>query len=121
MAKKVLMVEDDLALTKAYTAFLTKAGYEVTNVSDGDNGLEKARDEKYDLILLDLLLPELVGIEFLRAYQPKDHPETRVIVFTNLSSPDIVNEATELGVCKYIVKANYSPTEMVHLIKETIG
>ena len=121
MALKILIVEDDVFLTKAYVEFLTKEGYQVSSVTDGSLGLEKAKDEKYDLILLDLLMPKLVGIEFLRAFQPKEHPETKVIVFTNLSSPEKEAEAIKLGAIKYLIKTNFSPNEMVNLIKKTIG
>ncbi len=120
MGKKILILEDDVFLSKAYVIILTKEGYQVTNYPNGRQGLDATKKAKFDLILLDLLMPELGGIEFLKEFQPKKNTETKVIVFSNMSSEETIKEAMELGVVKYIAKATFSPKEMVQLIAETL-
>ena len=120
MGKKILILEDDVFLSKAYVIILTKEGYQVTNYPNGRQGLDATKKDKFDLILLDLLMPELGGIEFLKEFQPKKNTETKVIVFSNMSSEETIKEAMELGVAKYIAKATFSPKEMVQLIAETL-
>lgn len=120
MKKKILILEDDVFLSKAYVIILTKEGYQVTSFPNGRQGLAATKKEKYDLILLDLLMPELGGIEFLKEFQPMKNPNTKVIVFSNLSSEEAIKEAMDLGVVKYVAKATFSPKEMVQLISETI-
>lgn len=66
-------------------------------------------------------MPELGGIEFLRVFKPKEHPETKVIVFSNVSTKDAIDEAMKLGAVKYMTKATFSPKEMVSLVEETLG
>ena len=121
MAQKILILEDDVFLSKAYVIILSKEGYEVTQFPNGKLGFEATKREKFDLILLDLLMPEVGGLEFLRLFNAKEHPETKVIVFSNMTSVESVTEATNLGAAKYISKATFSPKEMVELVKETLS
>lgn len=72
MAKKILILEDDVFLSKAYSMILTKEGYEVVQVDNGVQALEALKEKEFDLILLDILMPELGGIEFLRVFKPKE-------------------------------------------------
>ena len=119
---KVLIIEDDPFLNRAYQTILRREGFEVVSAVDGVLGLEKANEVKPDLILLDMLMPRLGGLEFLRIYKPKElHPEVKVIVFSNMSVPESVKEAMELGAIKYMTKSSFSPKEMVTLIKETLN
>ena len=121
MGKKILILEDDVFLSKAYVIILTKEGYQVTNFPNGRQGLEATKKDKFDLILLDLLMPELGGIEFLKEFQPKKNSSTKIIVFSNLSSEEAIKEVMDLGAIKYIAKATFSPKEMVQLIGETLS
>ena len=121
MAQKILILEDDVFLSKAYVIILSKEGYEVTQFPNGKQGLEATKKEQFDLILLDLLMPEMGGLDFLRLFNAKEHPETKIIVFSNLSSVESIKEATKLGATKYIAKATFSPKEMVELVKETLS
>lgn len=122
MAKKILFVEDEMALHKTLGEFLKQEGYEVSDAMDGEVGLKMAREDKPDLILLDLVLPKLHGFEVLKAL--KGDPETEdvpVIVLTNLEATADIEKALEMGATTYLVKATYSLEEVVEKIKKTLG
>lgn len=119
---KILIVEDDDLLRNAFTTKLSLEGYEVTSAIDGKDALEKAEKEIPDLILLDLLMPVMDGMEFLRQFDVKNkHQETKVIVFSNLNVPTKMQEAVKLGASRYITKATISPNQMVIVIREVLG
>jgi DNA-binding NarL/FixJ family response regulator len=73
------------------------------------------------LVVLDMLLPDAGGMEFLRQYKLKEHPETKVIVFSNLSSPELFKEAQELGASRYLVKSQFTPKELSVVIAEVLA
>lgn len=118
---KVLIVEDDAILQNAYHTVLTMEGYDVATAPDGLEGIRLAKENKPDLILLDMLMPNMNGLQFMKAFQPKEHPETKVIVFSNIMAPDDVQQAMALGAAKYLTKATFTPKEMVETIKEVLG
>ena len=70
--------------------------------------------------MLDLLLPHMSGMEFLHAFNPKQHPGTKVVVCSNFSSPKFIQEANELGVSHNLTKSNLSPSEVVSMITKTL-
>ena len=119
---KILIVEDDPFLNRAYNTILLREGYDVDSADNGETGLQKATENEPDLILLDMLMPQMDGLDFLRGYQQKDnHPNVKIIVFSNMSVPESVEEAMHLGAVKYMTKASFSPKEMVALIKEVLA
>ena len=119
---KILIVEDDAFLRKAYVNVLTKEGFEVDFAATGTEALEKATAHEPDLIILDMLMPQMNGIEFLKTYDIKNkHPRVKVIVFSNMSIAETVNEAIALGASNYKTKAFFSPREMVQLIRDTLA
>ncbi|HVE80943.1 MAG TPA: response regulator [Candidatus Dormibacteraeota bacterium] len=118
---RILIVEDDSILQSAYNTVLSMEGYQVDVASDGLEGLRVAKEKKPDLILLDMLMPNLGGLEFLKVFEAKNHPETKIIVFSNIVSPEDVRQAMDLGAVKYMTKANFTPKEMVATIKELLG
>lgn len=118
---KVLIVEDEQALNEAYQTILEKEGFIVSVAYDGKEALEFTKDLEPDLILLDLRMPRVSGIEFLKEYQlTKKHPSVKVIVFSNLDTQSEIDEAYELGAHKYMLKAWASPKELVKLINDTL-
>jgi two-component system, OmpR family, response regulator VicR len=119
--KKILIVEDEKTLNEAYQITLNKEGYEVHAAYDGEEALEVTKKVEPDLILLDLRMPRMNGIEFLKAYElEKKHPKTKVVVFSNLDREKEVDEAYKLGTHKYILKAWASPKELVKLVKDVL-
>jgi DNA-binding response OmpR family regulator len=107
--KRLLLVEDDRFLRRACEASLRQRGYEVLTAADGEEGLRLARTETPDLVLLDLLLPKLTGLEVLRSLRGDAATrELPVLILSNSSREQDVSEITRLGVAGYLVKADLS-------------
>lgn len=120
--QKILIVEDEIVLNDAYKMILQKEGYEVSVAYDGSEALKLTEEIEPDLILLDLRMPHMNGIEFLKAYQlTEKHPNVKVIVFSNLDTQKEIDEAYGLGAEKYMLKAWAAPKELIRLVKDTIG
>lgn len=119
--KSVLIIEDHIGLREAYELLFVKEGYQVDLAEDGKVGLEATAKSSYDLILLDMLMPEMSGIEFLRAYKPLEHPETKVIAFSNMQTPELIKESMELGVKRYLTKAIMPPHKMAEVVRELLS
>ena|SRR5687768_10877476 len=120
--KKVLVVEDYPSLQQIYKISLTSAGYSVDTASDGDEAISLLKKNKYDCLLLDLLLQRVSGLEVLRGIDaPQNYPQMKIIVFSNLSSPDVAAEAKKLGVSHYFIKSDYTPKEIVNVIDHEVG
>ncbi len=118
---KILVVEDELVLSEVYEIILNKEGYEVFVAHDGQEALELTETVEPDLILLDLRMPRVSGIEFLKAYKlGEKHPKVKVIVFSNLDTQKEIDEAYSLGAQKYMLKAWASPNELAKLVAETL-
>lgn len=122
MSKKpatVLVVEDDIALNDAYRIILSATGsYEVNSAFNGKEALEIIESKKQapDVILLDLRMPIMSGIEFLREFKPTEHPKTTIVVFSNYDAHKDIDEAHALGIDRYVLKARIAPRDLVHLV-----
>lgn len=118
---KILIVEDDRLLSDAYRLILKKHGHDVVVAFNGKEGLEKAESHKPAIILLDLLMPEMDGIEFLENYRPKTkHPGVAVVILSNLGDEKKVEKAMEFGAYKYIVKAHAKPDELSMIVNHLV-
>ena len=119
--KKILFIEDEQALQKTISDRLLQEGYEVISALDGEIGLNLAEEKKPDLILLDLILPKLQGLEVLKKLKEgKETKDIPVVILTNLEEMEKVDKALELGATTYLVKANYSLEEVVEKIKQQV-
>lgn len=118
----VLLVEDDPLLVKMYNVKFTSEGFQVLTAPDGEAGLKMALNEKVDLIILDIMMPKLSGIDLLeRLRQDPRGKNTPVIILTNLSEDEEKKKTLELGVKEYIVKANLTPGQLVEKVREYLG
>lgn len=118
MPKKILLVEDEKILGEMYKDKLMQEGFEIFWAMEAKEGLELAKKEKPDLIILDILLPRENGIEFLKWL--KENPEISsipVFAFSNFDDPETKRKAFSLGVKDYLIKTNYTPKEIVEKIK----
>lgn len=119
---KILVVEDDERLKLSYDTLLKKEGHTVERATDGMKALEVVGIFQPDLILLDILMPNMDGIEFLRHYDILGkHPDTKVIVFSNMELPEQLEEAYRLGASRYTLKSSTSPKELAQLINSTLA
>ncbi len=117
--KKILVVEDEQALSAAYEMILERAGYDVTLAYDGSEALEVVEKIEPDIILLDLKMPRMDGIAFLEAYQPqllKRKP--KIVVFSNFDLQDEIDRAFTLGADKYVLKAWAAPKDLLKIVTE---
>lgn len=118
MAKKILLVEDEKILVEMYKEKLIQAGFEVFLAFESKEGLDLAKKEKPDLIILDILLPRENGIAFLNwLKEEKEIAQIPVVVFSNYDDPKTKKEALGLGAKEYLIKTNYTPQEIVEKIK----
>jgi two-component system alkaline phosphatase synthesis response regulator PhoP len=116
----ILIIEDDIALNQAYMTILGSAGYTVRSAFDGEEALQLAKDEEPDIIFLDLRMPTLDGIGFLKAYKPKtQHKNAKIIVFSNYDLQQDIDEAYSLGAQRYVLKAWASPKELIKIVEDT--
>ena len=116
--KTILFIEDDPDQQKMYRFTLRKAGYRFVQASSGEAGLKAANVEKPDLILLDILMNGMSGIETLR--QLKKSPETKhipVVIFTNYTKEEALQEVLALGAAEVIIKTDVVPKDVVDKIE----
>lgn len=114
--RAVLCIEDEHFISELYARALTKAGYQVTVEADGVKALAAAQTNQYDIILLDLMVPNMTGIEILRALRdPARVPPIRskIIITTNLEQREDVRADIEKQADGYVVKAEMTPNELV--------
>lgn len=115
--KKVLIVEDDSFLQGLMANKLGKADFDVTSTSNGEQALTKIAEEKFDIVLLDLLLPDISGFEILKNIK-KSSRSTPVIVFSNLSEDKDIKQAMDLGAKEYLIKSNFTLEELIAKVKK---
>ena len=114
----VLIVEDEEMLRDAFKLVLTKEGFKVIVAENGKVGLEKLKKATPDIVLLDMLMPVVNGLEFLQQAQIKtDYPKTRVIVLSNLSDSITIDEKESFGVSQTLLKAELSPLDLVAKVR----
>ena len=121
--KQVLLVEDEPFLSGMYQTKLKLEGFNVDTAADGEEALEKMKGTKYDIILLDIMMPKLNGFDVLKEMRAdKKGPlgSIPVIMLTNLGQKSDVEQAMALGANDYIVKAHFTPGEVVQKIKDLI-
>lgn len=118
--KTILIVEDDRFIGEMYVRSLKKAGYEVDWMVDGNDGLIAARNKDYDLMLVDVMLPERRGTEILEALRGGEDliPHTRVIVLTNFEQDDESRSAMESRADAYLIKAEITPSKLLAVIEQ---
>lgn len=117
--KKIFLVEDDPFLSALLKSRLTKEGFEVLHVKDGEEAINLLRDIKPDLILLDVILPKKSGFEVMEAIrsdpQLSDGP---IMIISNLGQEGDIQRGKELGAVEYFVKAKISIDELIEKIQE---
>lgn len=120
--KKILLVEDEKFISDLYSHQLTKAGYQVTAALDGTSGLASLEKDTFDLLLLDIMLPGINGLELLREWRKK-HADNKmpVLLLTNLGQDAVIKEGFALGVQGYLIKASYTPDQVVTEIQNVFS
>ena len=121
-AKKILLVEDEDFIRELYVRQLSKAGFEVKSAADGQTGLETLKNESFDLLLLDIMLPGMNGLQLLREFKTQNPASTMItILLTNLGQEAVIKEGFELGAQAYLIKASYTPDQVVSEVKNILA
>lgn len=119
--KKILIVEDDKFLRELIVKKLSEEGFITLEAIDGEEGLKKAKEEKPDLILLDLILPGIDGFEVLdKLKKDQETKSIPVIVLSNLGQKEDIEKGLKLGAFDYLVKANFTPGEIIEKVKNAL-
>lgn len=118
--KKVLIIEDEQFIGELYIRALTKAGYDVKIIVDGEKALAEAQTNAYDIILLDIMLPNLTGTEILQRLRDPmaNQLKAKIIITTNLELDDAGRAAIEAQADGYLVKAEITPKEMAIFLNQ---
>jgi len=117
--KKILIIEDDFFVRDLYDRELTREGFAVSSAEDGPKGLLKAVEEKPDLVLLDIMLPKMSGLDVLKTLKEKEETKNvPVVLLTNLGQDSVIREGFSLGAIGYLIKAAYTPTQIIEEVKK---
>ena len=124
MIKTILCVEDDRFIGEMYVRSLQKAGYDVTWVVDGNDGLVAARNQNFDLIILDLMLPEQRGDQILDALRNNNVdlvPNSKILIMTNFEQDEASRKSVMSRVDGYLIKADITPRNLIEVVKQMGG
>ena len=120
--RKILIVEDDSFLSDMYTTKFQMKGYMVGLAKNGREAMEEIKKEKPDIILLDVLMPQMDGFEFLENFKKKkEFGNIPVIILTNLGQKREVEKGLNLGADDYIIKAYFTPKEVVEKVENLLN
>lgn len=120
-AQKIAIIEDDMAISHMYRLKFEVEGYEVETADNGKLGLELAEFMKPDIILLDMMMPEMNGDEMLKKMRATDWgKDIKVIVLTNRGQEEAPDSLKKLNVLSYIVKADATPRQVAERVKQTL-
>lgn len=117
--KKILIIEDDFYIRDIYNTAFTKAGFEVNLATDGKIGVDLLRTRQYDVVLLDIMMPNMTGIDVLKIVRQESFPghEVPIFLITNLGQNDLIKQAFDLGADGYFLKSQLSPSDLVNQVK----
>lgn len=119
---KILLIEDEEMLANMYEVKFKKEGFDLVKALDGATGLEKAKTEKPNFILLDIIMPKMDGFSVLKSLKEEESTKNiPVILLTNLGQDEDIQKGNELGAVGYLVKANITPSEVVEEVKKKIA
>jgi len=117
--KKVLIIDDDESIRDIYSTNFKSAKYKVFCAKNGKEGLDAVEEKKPDIVLLDILMPEMDGFDFLKALKKKN-PLIPAVVLTNMSSPKDKEEAILLGAKEYLLKTKHTPEGIEKIVKKIL-
>lgn len=120
--KRILIVEDETFIADLYSRQLTNAGYAVQTANEGNAGLQLLTSQTFDLLLLDIMLPGMNGLEILKNWKGKNPQSTMpVLLLTNLGQDSVIKEGFELGAAGYLIKASYTPAQIVEEVQNALA
>lgn len=122
MAKKILICEDEKVLANLLRKKLTQEGYEIFLALDGKESLAKMKEKKPDLVLLDIIMPEMDGFEVMETMvKDKKLKDIPVIIISNSGQPVEIERAQKLGAKDWLIKTEFDPQEVIDKVVKQIG
>jgi DNA-binding response OmpR family regulator len=123
--KNILLIEDDPFLVDIYTTKLKESGFNIEVATDGEKGLRELSEKNFDLLLLDIVLPQVDGWEILGKIKSlsvniKHLENLKIVILSNLGQKEEVEKGIEMGATKYLIKAHYTPSEVVAEIEQLL-
>lgn len=116
--KRILIVEDDNFVAEVYLAKLSEMGYETVLAQNGEEGLVELKKGKIDLILLDILMPIMNGIEMLEEVKKNEEwKNIPVILLTNIGEKESIQKVRDMGVKNYLIKSHFTPAEVIEKVE----
>jgi len=122
MAKRVLLVDDEQETRDVFAAALKSGGFEVTTASNGKETLDILNTQKFDLVLLDQMMPDMSGNETLKNIKANPNSsDAKVAILTNFGHDDMVKEALNGGAIDYILKYQVSGEDLIKKVNTLLG
>jgi DNA-binding response OmpR family regulator len=122
MEKTILIIEDDKFLGALMVKKITAAGLKASWSAEGGQGFSKAKEEKPDLVLLDIILPDMEGFEVLKNLKDEDSTKAiPVVILSNLGQKEEIEKGMNLGASDYLVKAQMTPEEILEKVKKLLS
>ena len=119
---KILLIEDDNSMATLYKTAIEVEGYDVDIANDGQDGLAKFTSNKYDLIILDIVLPNMSGLDILKKIMAgPDAKKSKVVMLTNYGQQENIKKAYDLGAIDVLLKYRMTPTEAANKVKELVS
>lgn len=119
--RRLLLVEDEDILRDTFQLMMSTQPYMIDVAENGQAALELCEENTYDLILLDLMMPVLDGVGFLKHYMPRKPEKTKVVILSNLSSGHELDTAMNMGAERNVLKSSMSPKEVLTLVRYELG
>jgi two-component system alkaline phosphatase synthesis response regulator PhoP len=114
---RILLIEDEKEICNLYQDILVSNGYQVSTSYDGESGYEIAKRGEWDLLLLDIMLPNKDGLELLSQIHSEGVTNGRkVVILSNIENNEVLNKSQNLGAVKYVIKSEIKPSELIEIV-----
>jgi len=121
MSNKILLIEDEEVISELLQKKIAMEGYDISVAEDGEEGLKMMKENKPDLILLDIIMPKMGGFDVMEEMQrDKELKEIPIIIISNSGQPVEIDRAKELGVKDFLIKTEFDPQEVIDKIKRQL-
>lgn len=117
LGRRILCIEDEPFIGDLYKRAFEKAGYQTEIIADGIEGLDRAKSNDFDIILLDIMIPQILGIDVLHELRKEVDLKAKIIIATNLEQDDETRAKIEKEADAYVIKAEITPSELVEFLK----
>lgn len=118
--KKILIIEDDQFIRELYERQLKLAGFEMKSTPSGKEGVQLLDKNDYNLLMLDLNIPDFSGFQILEHLQNNPKPDMSIMILSNVAQDEFINKGLEMGANAFIVKSTYTPDKVVQEVKSLL-